>query len=259
MFNACLRLLILIPAATAVGCGSHQATASTGASPVKVGNGYICPTGDPVLAFGHFYYPSTYPKPPAASLRPDGCFASSAQSELAGYRQAPTPPNDLRIHGVYLAPAGRSVLTLCQSAAGVARLTLRCPALLPAGSSLSCVESEPCAQPGWFVVEGSFLGPAGYAGVPGDGGHLLIIGYSRHVHGWPRDTLTGGRQVGTARVDGHRAVIRSYRPGTGLNSGHIALSWSVCATTYVVSLHGATRTNRRLDEAIAHHLRVAGR
>jgi hypothetical protein len=204
---------------------------------------------------GH-YYPQGFPDPPPMSARLDRCFASVSRAARAGFTRAPVPAGDLLVGGVYLVPPGRSLTLSCRRAVREARLVVPCPTLVPAGGSVTCNGGERCAGRGWFVLEGSFPGPPGYVGIPGGGGHLYVIAFTRRRAGeWPRDTLAGGRVVGRTHVRGRPAVFHAYPFGTGLNSGHVVLVWHAGGTTYAVSLHGHTTVNERLDLAIALHLR----
>jgi hypothetical protein len=116
----------------------------------------------------------------------------------------------------------------------------------------------PCAVKGAFVLEGSFAAPPTYRGAgPGDG-HMFIIAYGPRSGVWPRDTLAHGTPVGTTTVRGHPARYVTFRAGSGLNGGHVALIWQERGTTYAVTLHGNTPLNRQLDAIIADYLRLTG-
>ncbi len=249
-----IAALVLLLGACA-GTRPAKAPPQAGAAPLRFPGAVVCPGPDPIAGYQGRFYPVGFPSPPPMTARLDRCFASNAQAARAGYARAPVPPADRLVGGVYLVPAARSLTPLCHRAVSAAALAVPCPALVPDNGSIFCNALSQCAGPGWFVLEGSFGGPPGYVGVPGGGGHLYVIAFTKQADVWPQDTLAGGRIVGRTRVRGHIGVYHEYPFGTGLNSGHVVLVWHAGRTTYAVSLHGHTRLNERLDRAIALHLR----
>lgn len=238
----------------------NAAKPRAGAAPTRVSGIYLCLPPDPVAAYDDRAYPTNYPAPPPRSARPGRCFGSTARAARAGYALARTPAHDLLIGGVYLVPTSPSIRALCRRSIRAAELAVPCPTLVPGvPSSLFCDTATPCAQPGWFVLEGSFAGGPGYVGVSRGGGHLWIIAFTRRDGVWPQDTLAGGNVIDSTRVLGHRATFVSYPAGSRLNSGHVVLIWRDGGTTYAVSLHGHTTVNERLDLAIASHLQLLKR
>jgi hypothetical protein len=220
----------------------------------------LCPRTDPLAGYHHRYYPINYPNPPPKTVRVDRCFTSTKEAFLGGYRLAPTPSGSVLVGGVYLVPSSRFVTSMCRSSIRTAHLVVPCPTLIPGTpTSVACDTATPCAQPGWFVLEGSFAGPPGYIGVTRGAGHLWIIAFTHRAGVWPADTLVGGHLIRTTHVRGHAANFITFPYGSGLNSGHVVLIWHVGQTTYAVSLHGHTKVNERLDLAIANHLRLLTR
>jgi hypothetical protein len=250
--------VVLMLTLTAAACGGSSAAPASvsGVRPASVGGLYLCPSLDPIPAYGGQFYPSTFPTPPPKTTRPRRCFASATQASRAGYRQAPTPTGDLLIDGVYLVRPSHSLNALCVSAARVTGLAVPCPTLIPGTpDDTFCAVGAFCHIPGAFVLEGTFTAPPTYHGVQPGGGHLWIIAYDKRSGIWPKDTLQGGTVIGATHVDPYRASFVSFPEGSNLNSGHVALIWHQDGVTYAVSLHGHTRLNQRLDLLIAQHLR----
>ena len=252
------RALVVAAVALLAGAcaGAHaRRPPGPGAAPLHFPGAYTCPGPDPIIGYRRRFYPPGFPTPPPLTVRPDRCFASTAQAGGAGYTREPVPAGDVLVGGVYLVPAADALTAKCRRSVRTARLDVPCPGLVPVDpGTVACNGGYQCGGPGWFVLEGSFEGPPGYVGIPEGGGHLYIIAFTRRAGGWPRDTLAGGRVVGRTHVRGRSGVYHDYPFGTGLNSGHVALVWHVGGTTYAVSLHGHTKVNERLDRAIALHL-----
>jgi hypothetical protein len=241
--------------------GTRVAQPRVGVAPERVSGIYLCLPPDVVAVYHNHAYPTNEPSPPPKTVRPERCFTSTAQAARAGHPIASTPAHDRVIGGVYLVPPAATVEALCRRSTRVAELAVPCPTLVPGPpSSLSCDTATPCAQPGWFVLEGTFAGGPGHVGVPAaGGGHLWIIAFTARAGVWPADTLAGGHLVRNTHVRGHPARVVSYPFGSGLNSCHVVLIWREGRTTYAVSLHGHTKVNERLDVAIAAHLRLLSR
>jgi hypothetical protein len=161
------------------------------------------------------------------------------------------------VGGVYLVRPQASLVGLCERSATKAGVTVPCPTLIPGTADAAfCAGVFPCAVKGAFVLEGSFIALPTYRGAgPGDG-HMFIIAYGPRSGVWPRDTLAHGTPVGTTTVRGHPARYVTFRAGSGLNGGHVALIWQEHGTTYAVTLHGNSPLNRQLDQTIADHLHM---
>ena len=250
-----IRWSIVLGLLAASCSGSSSSHRQGGVPATETGGVYTCPPGAGFIAYGAVFYPPNYPSPPRSTKRPSRCFASRGQAAASGYRLAKPPPGATVVAGVYLVRPRASLASLCKRSAKKAGIPIPCPTLIPGkADAVFCAGVFPCAVKGAFVLEGSFSGPASYVGAdPGDG-HLFIIAYGPRSGIWPRDTLAGGKPVGTTTVRGHPGRFITSRAGSGLNAGHVALTWRKDGTTYAVTLHGDTGLNRRLDLLIADHL-----
>jgi hypothetical protein len=218
---------------------------------------FACPSDYDTIGYRRRAYPSMYPARPGSEIRPDRCFRSIDQAERAGYPLAPTPPGAIRVDGVYLVPAKRSLVTYCRRAARTAGFRVPCPTLVPvpAGSVGGCVGLGRCVGHGIFVLEGSFNGPPGYVGAEGRGGHLwFFAAVANRVN--QIQCCGGHRQEASFAVHGHRASWLEYPPGSDLNSGHVLLEWRERGVVYAVSLHGHSELNRQLDALLARRVQL---
>jgi hypothetical protein len=238
----------------AAGCGST--TTPPGRSPQKLAAGfYVCPTEAPTLAFGHRFYPATYPNPPPPSARPSRCFRTSEQATQAGFHRVPTPAGDVRIDDLYLVPPQHRLTRYCRMLSARAALPGPCPTLVPAPSDsvVGCGGAAPCATAGRFVLEGNFVGPPGYLGSGEGAGHLWLLA-STVAHRYLIECSRPHGLTGWVKVLGHMAHWLVCSPGSELNSGHVLLEWRVHDIVYAVSVHGVSRLNRRLAVVMARHL-----
>jgi len=117
-----------------------------------------------------------------------------------------------------------------------------------------------CAH-GVFTLEEHFRGPAGYAGVPGAHGptplgHLVIWAADDRESSGAVAGCPSAQIAGASNVNGR--IAHWYRCQGGVHSGHVMLVWRRSHTTYSVSAHGQTETNRRLLRRVADGLDYVG-
>lgn len=235
---------------------SRRATPVDSQPPYRSGPLWLCPGDYGYRGAAGQYFPPTYPSPPLEN-RPDRCFASAAAARGAGYRLAPPPAGAVLVGGVYLVSPPDDLVRDCRKLADRLGFAVACPGLVPAPADSAFIESG-FGPGGPFVVEGSFAGPEGYAGVPGGppAGHLVIAANGERHDPLVRFCTFDRPSLGppTATVGGHPAWFVDCPDGSGLMSGHVALRWVARGISYVVSLHGHSAVNRLLDREIARHL-----
>jgi hypothetical protein len=251
-------ILVLVAFFAVTGCSGGRGSEKLGRAPQKLETHlYVCPADFDTIGYRRRAYPSMYPARPGSGVRPDRCFRSIAQAEHAGYRLAPTPSGATRVGDVYLVPPVRRLAADCRHAAQVAGMAVPCPTLVPvpADSVGGCVGVKRCVRHGVFILEGSFNGPRGYVGVGGRGGHLLFLaaaaGKASEI-----ECCGGVRTKASFAVLGQRASWLEYPSGSELNSGHVALEWRKRGVVYLVSLHGHSELNRRLDKVLAKRVQL---
>jgi hypothetical protein len=243
-------------ALAASGCGSSNKP--RGQPPQRIVRGfYSCPAEAPTLVIDGLFYPATYPRRPAPSVRPSRCLRTSDDAAKAGFRRAPTPRHDIRIDELYLVPAQRGLRRYCRTLSARARLPVPCPTLVPApnDSVVDCGGAAPCATPGRVVLEGNFVGPPGYVGSGEGAGHLWFFA-STSGQRYLIECSKPHDLAGRVDILGERAHWLACPPGSELNSGHLLLEWRLHDLVYAVSVHGVSRLNRRLAVVLARHLRI---
>ena len=248
-------LAILLAALEACSSAIPGSTSTTprGRPPQRVGEQTFCNLLAPIRAAGRLFYPSTYP---AAFLPPaQRCFASVAEARAAGLRRAPPPPGSRLMAGIYLVPTGRRLMQTCERSARRLGFAVACPGLAP--SAVGALEGG--ASYGRFILEDRFGAPASYvgAGTYGFGlrstGHLWFESERRVPKG---GFCTGGRFLFSVEVGGRNARYVSCPHGSETHSGHVLLTWREAGGTHVVSLHGHTVVNRRIDFLLARTARI---
>jgi hypothetical protein len=272
-------LVLLIAAATAAPTprAGLPPASQAGTEPIGYPGFWICPQDAGITAYlpSRLYYSSVSFIAPDYGIRPSRCFHTAADAEANGFKPAPGPPGSQVVAGVYLLPTGHDDVGACHRAARRLGFVVPCPGLLPAGLSLvsGCPTEDrqdlgggkECAYIGeqfrQFVFESRFDAAAGYEGVGPMVGHLFIAAV--------RSTTPMGGSVpisvscrGDTGVDvepgpvilGEAAVWVTCPDGSGQDSGHIVLAWSIRDVAYEVSLHGHNQTNRDIDLLIASHL-----
>jgi hypothetical protein len=264
--------LTVLMAAACTGGGSESAAPSGGSAntsgttmvqpgepPVLVGGERTCPVPAPIPARGGFFYPPFYPQdeiPPA-----ERCFASLPQAGEAGLRKAPPPPGDRVVGGVYLVQASSALGAICRRAAAALGFAVACPDLVPAPPTAIQRVSE---ARGELLMEERFAASVGYigAGTAGAGatatsvGHLWIDSTAERM-GAP--SICGQLQSvpsSPTSVRGWPARFVKCPEGSSTHSGHVVLFWREANSWHLVSLHGHTAVNRRMDVLIARSARI---
>ncbi len=151
------------------------------------------------------------------------------------------------------------------------------------GDTLECAPANSCLWPteypsrqgrdGYGLSDmGGFAVPSGYVGVPGPvpEGHLVIRAERFDAHAvfgcgrFPQDPATGGQTFATLPIrqpDASNVTVRvSLRrcPENAqdeIDGGHIVGFWVRRGIAYSVSLHGWSRTNQRVVEALISSIR----
>ena len=236
-------------------------TQGAGQPPVVIAGERTCPLTAPVPARGAVFYPSFYPQdavPPAAR-----CFGSVALARQAGLREAPPPPGAQEIGGVYLVRAEGALEPTCQNAALDLRFAVACPTVVPAPSN----GVERVFQAPDFLLEENFAAPLSYrgAGTTGRGptatsrGHLWIESSDERFDASSICGVASPAPVPTSTPTSFRgrpARFVSCARGSSTHSGHVVLFWREAGASHLVSLHGRTAVNRRIDVLIARSVRI---
>lgn len=240
------------------------------AAPYRIGNGFRCPLGRPVLAMssGHSYPPG-HPARPLREATAVACYQTVEQASAAGYLPAPLPAGTDELFGVYLVPTTSRLRRQCQRAADRLGFAVPCPRLLPTRSPRSAAprvcdrrheyEVDGCRKGLPFVLEWEgFAVPPGYVGVGKQPlGHLVIAA----TRGTPRFPLAcpGERTVASVKVGGVPArLLRcpSSALGHSLHGGGVLLRWWQRGLVVMVSLQGLSPLNERLVQVLAAHLQL---
>jgi hypothetical protein len=207
--------------------------------------------------YGHVVYAPNDSSKPTADIRPDRCFASLQDAEAAGFHLPPPPPGGELIETIYLVPPDPPILPVCEEAARRLGITVLCPTLVPgtADSLVDCDQS--CVFFKSLVLHFTFSGPPGYVGIPGQNGNHLFVLESRAGNESEVEFLTcsDGRTASGATVTGTAARwVTCPANGSGMNSGHVMLVWTLEGIRYAVSLHADTDLNRKIAMAVAERL-----
>jgi len=219
---------------------------------------FVCPGGFSVAGYGDVFYLPNDPSGPSANVRPDRCFANTAEARKAGFHLPPPPPGGTIIEDLYLVPPDPPVTPICEAAARRLGFTVLCPTLAPAPSnSLADCFQAGCVVLRAFVLQFSFAGPPGYVGIPGQTGNHLFVLESRAGRESEVEFLTcfEGQAVRDIAVRGAAGQwVNCPANGSGMNSGHVLLVWREDGIRYAVSLHSDTELNRQIALAVAQGL-----
>jgi hypothetical protein len=166
---------------------------------------------------------------------------------------APPPPGSHLIGGVYLMPAARQLWATCRRGAARWGFAVACPTLAPSPADTLELISHIGRQ---FLLQEQFGAPPTYvgAGTVGFGnrsvGHLWVASSPTPMSARSicYDPMARARP---ASVRGRRAAFVSCPEGSSTHSGHIVLFWQQAGAWHLVSLHGHTAVNRRMDLVIA--------
>jgi len=258
-------LVALLTVLVAAGGAAAAVSLSGGRSvPVRTpGGGVLCPAGYGYLAYPRLrvFYPPNYPGALPRNVRGTSCYASAQDATAAGYRLAATPPGDVRLDGLYFAPASAVVRSVCASAQRVMKATVYCPSLLPApwidpptfGANPDCPTAG-CSLP-FLSISGGFTAPSSYVGeAPGVGEVSILEVPSAQARWYPY--LLGCSSSGSARqptmFDGHPAAWHTC-------DARALLEWNIGQTLYGISANGPPDQRRSVVRYIARHLVRAAR
>jgi hypothetical protein len=232
-------------------------------APYRLGSGYRCPLGRPVLAMadGHSY-PSGHPTKPPKDVGAIACYQTPEEAAAAGYRPAPLPTGALVIGGVYLAPTDRAFRVRCQLAADRLGYAVPCPGLLPTsapgtappelcGKQVSCRRGQ-----GLFFQRDGFEVPPGYVGVgkQRQGSLQLAASPTHRPTGVADFNCEPEGSIVSIQVQGNRAILMHCSGWS--SSGQVMLSWRQAGVDISMSLQGANVVNQQLLIAMAAHLRL---
>jgi hypothetical protein len=148
------------------------------------------------------------------------------------------------------------MLDTCRRAARRLAFAVACPGLTPDPSDALNPVPEAVGE---FLLEESFAGPPSYVGVGTVGfgsksvGHLWVDSVGRPPD---RGFCTGARFLFAIEVAHRHARYLSCPQGSETHSGHVLLVWREAGATHIVSLHGHTVVNRRIDFLLAAHCRI---
>jgi hypothetical protein len=233
-----------------------------GLPPVTIAGESTCPAPAPIVVAGTSYYPPNYPVGAVPAAR--RCFVTVEQARAAGFREAAPPSGDRLIAGVYLVPAQPSLRRTCRGAAVALRFAVACPGMVPAPAN--GIEHVSQAR-GEFLLEEHFGAPLGYvgAGTAGVGaaaesiGHLWIDSTNERLSASSICGVGPPAPIPTPTpitIRGGPAHVVSCSRGSSTHSGHVVLFWQEAGTWHLVSLHGHTDVNRRMDALIARSVRI---
>jgi hypothetical protein len=261
---------VLITALVVTGRWQHQPPgrpaaqppASAAATPVSLGSTWACPLSAPVPVFAdHRSYPPGHPAAPPPTIRPVGCYQTTAQAAAAGWAPASPPAGTLAVGGVYLTATGSQLRRRCQHAADGLGFAVPCPTLLPAMSP-GAAPPAPCDQrfrclrgAGFVLEEDGFVVPPGYVGAAGQAhGRLVVAAASRagdHVV-----TCEGQQQpiatVTVRRTPGHLVQCT----GSGVHYDSVLVRWRERSVVMVVSVLGHNQLHQQLAITVADHAQV---
>jgi hypothetical protein len=246
--------LVLLVACTGATTAAHSIV--PGHAPNRIGDHRFCSVIAPITASGRLFYPPRYP--PDAVPDADRCFASVEDARRAGLRAAPPPPGSHVIGGVYLMPVAPHLSAICRRVAARFGFAVACPGLAPFPAD----SLEGPYRPG-FLLEENFEGPPTYVGMGTVGvgglsvGHLWVGSSVSRLSAW---SICFDRRLRSrpTSIRGHPAAFVSCPEGSSTHSGHIVLFWKEAGAWHLVSLHGHSAVNRRMDRLIASSSRIIG-
>jgi hypothetical protein len=241
--------LVLLAACS--GATTRAGPSLPGRAPFRIGDHSFCTVAAPVTSTGRIYFPSHYP--PEAIPDAERCFHSVEDARGAGFHAAPLPTGSHLVGGVYLMPAAPQLSATCRRAAARLGFSVACPTLAPSPAETLELISHIGRQ---FLLQEQFGAPPTYvgAGTVGFGGrsvgHLWVASSPTPMNAGSIcfDPMARTRP---ASVRGHRAAFASCPEGSSTHSGHVVLFWSEAGAWHLVSLHGHTAVNRRMDQLIA--------
>jgi hypothetical protein len=260
------RVLVALLAVLVAATGAAAAVSLSGdqTAPIPLpgpGGRVVCPAGYEYLAYAslRLVYPPNYPGPLPRNARGTNCCASAQNARTTGFTIAPTPPDDIRIGALYVAPASAVVRRTCQDAQRRLGAIVYCPRRLPApwtdpadGINEDC-PSAGCGVP-LLSISGEFSAPTSYVGsAPGVGEVTVWAMSTSQKRFYPY--LVG---CATARPISH-TVFRGH-PATSYDcqifgdSTSAVLEWRVGQEVYGISANGSARLRRRLVQYIAGQL-----
>jgi hypothetical protein len=220
----------------------------------------LCPAGYGYLAFARpaLVYPPNYPGVLPRHAHATGCYASQQDARAAGYRLAPTPPGDVRLGPLYLAPASADVRRTCRLARDLG-VPAYCPRLLPAPWIDAPETGLPdCPSPGCsfalLSLWGTYAAPSSYVGsAPGVAEVTIwtMTTRQRRLYPW-LSGCSSARPISRTLFRGHPAAW--YQCPIFGNDISAVLEWHVGPVGYGISANGPASLRRRLVASIAEHL-----
>jgi hypothetical protein len=243
-------------------CTNSQPDTTTGPSPprgqhpARVGGRTYCNLLAPIQATGRFYYPPLYPS--GFLPQPERCFASVADARAAGLGVAPPPPGSRVISGIYLVQTGLRMARTCKRSARRLGFPVACPGLAP--DPAETLRRVPQTG-GQFWLAEMFAASTSYkgSGEVGRGpsrrsiGHLLVESV-RHLR--LGGFCTEARFLFSIEIGRRHARYLNCPEGSETHSGHVLLVWRQAGAAHLVSLHGRTSLNRRIEFVLVDHSRI---
>ena len=149
--------------------------------------------------------------------RPDRCFGSLQEAELAGSSVAEPPPGSKLIGGIYLVPTDDDLRADCKRAARSIKSPVACPMVLPATPpcSWTCGEAARCSK---VVTRCRKVRPRCRRAPVGD---LHPTGSRRR-----RGRVQPRPPPHTHHDRGHPATLIECGEASELHGGHVVLVWN---------------------------------
>ena len=190
-----------------------------------------------------------------------------------------TSPSSESIEGVALVDTDAMLREACGRAANTLHFTVPCPGLIPLPKTpVGCrttdiselVGGKDCTENSgagvapkgildiFTFLEPDMVLPPTYVGTGPGANHLFVVGvrddsklvaFRSGCAGEPETTRPGPLVFGA-----QASWVDCPPEGSGMHSGHRLLRWAADHVIYVVSLHGQTAVNERLELYIATHL-----
>ncbi len=183
------------------------------------------------------------------------------------------------IDGVQLVAADQALTDACGRAARVVRFAVPCPGLLIAhrepvscptvdinvwAGGKDCVENSAAGNPNdatgrldtFTFQQSDMVLPPDYVGTATAANHMWIVGVRNDSKlAFVRSGCVGEEtRAGPVLLDGPSTWVDCPAAASGMHAGHRLLRWQKDGVTYVVSLHGQTSINERIELELARHL-----
>ena len=250
-----IRSLVLLCMVTACAAGcvapvQPERTAVVSVAPIRLGIGWLCPTGFGYRAFdmgAKVFMPPVFPGLKPIGAQPVACFSSSEDALQAGYVLAPTPPGYDLVSGVYFSHVSDTFMGKCSETSRLLSTIAFCPRLVPLGWEQNATVDFRSDR---LVLSASFPAAPEYVGVGPGEGHLNI--WEAGPHGFSGGFgCPEGRFVGKIMVRSIQGRWKVCPEGSELDSGHLILEWKMQHVTVAVSLHRPSVASRSMALFIA--------